>query len=169
MNNNNNLLHNNLKDNLLKEELVEYQINIDSDDRKFDAYPDPFNYVVTFKSLGRSIYYKKHNGFKIECGEIPETPGPVIMRSFKNVKYAKLDHCIISRYNLNRYSINHIIKVVDGKFISILCVSKDIVINSIEIVFVDFVEYQNKTVCVKIMIFVKNVLLAVFQGNVFVD
>lgn len=117
--NKNDVIHNNLNDNLLNENIVDYHINIDSDDRKLDAYPDPFHYVVTFKSLGRSTYHTKYKGFKVECGEVPETPAPVIMRSFKNVKYATLDHAIISRYRVNRYSIEQVINInmCDGKLI----------------------------------------------------
>ncbi|AYV84247.1 MAG: hypothetical protein Hyperionvirus20_25 [Hyperionvirus sp.] len=112
-----NTVHNNLGNNLLTENIVEYHINMDSDDRKLDAYPDPFHYVVTFKSLGRSSYHTKYRGFKVECGEVPETPGPVIMRSFKNVKYVTLDHVILSRYNVNKYTIEHVINICDGKLV----------------------------------------------------
>ncbi|AYV81706.1 MAG: hypothetical protein Harvfovirus54_3 [Harvfovirus sp.] len=115
--NKNNVIHNNLNDNLFVENIVDYHINIDSDDRKLDAYPDPFHYVVTFKSLGRSTYHTKYKGFKVECGEVPETPAPVIMRSFKNVKYATLDHVILSRYNVNRYSIEQRINICNGQVI----------------------------------------------------
>ncbi len=39
-------LYDNLNDNLLKESLKEYRLNIDSIDRDIRIYPDPFNYVV---------------------------------------------------------------------------------------------------------------------------
>jgi hypothetical protein len=107
--------HNNLHDNLLSEHVTEYFINIDSDDRKIETYPDPFNYVVTFKSLGKSTYkpFKKKNGdFNgFENIELPETPAPVIMRQFKNVKFVKLDHIVLSRYNSNRYTMEQHIAV----------------------------------------------------------
>lgn len=109
-----NVLHNNLNDNLLTENIVEYYINIDSDDRKIETYPDPFNYVVTFKSLGKTFYKsfnKKRNNDDTEISEIPETPGPVIIRPFKNVKYIKLDHVVLSRYNSNRYTLEQNIMV----------------------------------------------------------
>jgi len=112
------VLHNNLHDNLLAEHIVEHYINIDSDDRKIETYPDPFNYVVTFKSLGKTLYKsfkRKGNDFsKDDEAEIPETPGPVIMRPFKNVKFVKLDHVVLSRYNGNRYTLEQNI-VVDSK------------------------------------------------------
>lgn len=39
-------LYDNLNENLLKESLKEYRLNIDSIDRDVTIYPDPFNYVV---------------------------------------------------------------------------------------------------------------------------
>ena len=44
--NNHETLYDNLNDNLLKESLKEYRLNIDSIDRNVMLYPDPFNYVV---------------------------------------------------------------------------------------------------------------------------
>lgn len=39
-------LYDNLGENLLKESVREYRLNIDSSDRDVNIYPDPFNYVV---------------------------------------------------------------------------------------------------------------------------
>lgn len=111
------VIHNNLHDNLLAEHIVEYHINIDSDDRKIEAYPNPFDYVVTFKSLGKTTYkpFKKLSTrsklYDETEVEIPETPAPVISRTFKNVKYVKLDHVILSRYYLNRYTMEQHITI----------------------------------------------------------
>lgn len=44
--NKHNTLYDNLNDNLLKESLKEYRLNIDSIDRNVELYPDPFNYVI---------------------------------------------------------------------------------------------------------------------------
>ena len=44
--NKHNTLYDNLNENLLKESLKEYRLNIDSIDRDIRIYPDPFNYVV---------------------------------------------------------------------------------------------------------------------------
>src|SRR5437868_5368985 len=86
-------LHNNLNNNLLAEHIVEYYINIDSDDRKIDVYPNPYNYVVSFKPLGKSVD-RKYKFKKGDCDNdnenlgvnYDETPAPVIIRNFKNVK-----------------------------------------------------------------------------------
>ena len=115
-------IHNNLRDNLLIENIVDYYINIDSDDRKFETYPDPFNYVVTFNSVGRSKYK-----FKNESTELNETPGPVINRTFKNIKYIKLDHVILSRHNINKYTLEQNILVdTDNKNLTVqnICLNK---------------------------------------------
>ena len=44
----NNTLYNNLNDNLNKEQIQEFRLNIDSMDRDVTLYPDPFSYMVTF-------------------------------------------------------------------------------------------------------------------------
>lgn len=92
----------NLHDNLTSEQIIDYQINIDSDDRKIETYPDPFNYIVSFKALGRGK-------------DFPETPGPVIIRSFSNIKYIKLDNIILSKYNMNKYTLEQHISIKDNK------------------------------------------------------
>ena len=97
--------------------LTENYINIDSDDRKIGSYPDAFDYVVTFKSTGRSFY----KGFKEGVPEeLPETAGPMILRSFTNVKYIRLDNIIMSRYNINSYNIEHFIDFDSDNNISIM-------------------------------------------------
>lgn len=115
-------LHNNLNDNLLSENVVEYLVNIDSDDRKIETYPDPFYYTVSFRSSGKEIY----KNFKNQEVELPETPAPVITRAFKNVKFVKLDHIILSKYCVNRYSIEqHIMIDTDSGNLTIQNISID--------------------------------------------
>mgnify|MGYP000961804539 CR=1 FL=1 len=48
--NQNNMLHNNISENVLVENVVEYRINIDSFDRKRNKYPNPFHFVVKFNN-----------------------------------------------------------------------------------------------------------------------
>lgn len=104
-------IHNNLNDNLLLENIKEFNIYIDSDDRKIQTYPNAYNYVVSFKSDGRS-YHKLFQG----NNEFDETPSPVIIRTFKNVKYVRLNHVLLSDSNISRYTIEHIIKIKDCRF-----------------------------------------------------
>lgn len=117
--NTSNTVHNNLHDNLLTEYISEYHINIDSDDRKIEAYPDPFNYTVTFNSSGKMVYSsirRKNGDFSgFDNIELPETPAPVIMRPFKNVKFIKLDHVILSKYNIRKYTIEQHITITNNQ------------------------------------------------------
>ena len=50
-------LYDNLNDNLLKESLKEYRLNIDSINRDVRIYPDPFNYIVTLGPVTNSGIY----------------------------------------------------------------------------------------------------------------
>lgn len=47
-------LYDNLNDNLLKESIKEYRLNIDSIDRDVRIYPDPFNYIVSLGPVTNS-------------------------------------------------------------------------------------------------------------------
>lgn len=47
-------LYDNLNDNLLKESIKEYRLNIDSIDRDPRIYPDPFNYIVSLGPVTNS-------------------------------------------------------------------------------------------------------------------
>lgn len=117
----NTTLHNNLNSNLLSEHIVEYYLNIDSDDRKIDVYPDPFNYVVSLNPIGRSSGKNKfkndrergERGERSEKTEYAETPAPFIIRNFKNVKYVKLDRVILSRANIIKFVIDQTITIND--------------------------------------------------------
>ena len=91
--NKNNTLHNNLQDNLFSEQVIEYYINIDSCDRKLDTYPSPFDFIVSFGGIGQTIE-KNSRGKEIVYNA---TPAPIIDRSFRNVKYVKLDYVILPR------------------------------------------------------------------------
>lgn len=91
--NNGNLLHNNLNDKLLNEQVREYSILIDSKDRNYQIYPDPFNYEVKFNPLPKSREINRGVEY------IYEEPAPVINDSFINVKYIKLECVILPFYN----------------------------------------------------------------------
>lgn len=47
-------LYDNLNENLLKESIKEYRLNIDSIDRDIRIYPDPFNYIVSLGPVTNS-------------------------------------------------------------------------------------------------------------------
>jgi len=90
--NNNNMLHNNLSNILLNEEIREYSVMIDSKDRNYQVYPDPFNYEVKFHPLPKSR--EKINGKYVTH----EEPAPTINDNFTNVRYIKLEKVILPLY-----------------------------------------------------------------------
>jgi hypothetical protein len=111
--NKNDLLHNNVNENLLLEQIIEYNLNIDSEDRSLAAYPNPFNFTVTFGGHGNvsetKVFLKKNstnlsamNENKYENKKIvyEGTPGPIINKKFKNVKYLRLDYVILPKTNI---------------------------------------------------------------------
>ena len=81
--NKNNTLHNNIEPIILDEHIVEYRLYIDSLDRDINVYPDPFSFKVIF------------NGSST-------TPNPVIQRTFRNVKFIKLENIILPKYIHNK-------------------------------------------------------------------
>lgn len=90
--NKNDVLHNNLQNILLNEQIREYSVMIDSKDRNYQIYPDPFNYEVKFNPLPKSR--EKINGKYVTY----EEPAPIINDSFINVRYIKLETVILPLY-----------------------------------------------------------------------
>lgn len=95
--NKNDILNNNLQNILLNEEIREYSVMIDSKDRNYQVYPDPFNYEVRFSPLPKTIEYL--NGKKI----VHEDPAPTISDNFTNVRYIRLASTILPLYTKIRY------------------------------------------------------------------
>ena len=91
--NQNNILHNNLSSILLNEEIREYSVMIDSKDRNYQVYPDPFNYEVKFNPLPKTK--EKVNGKFV----VYEEPAPIINDNFTNVRYIKLQEVLLPMYN----------------------------------------------------------------------
>jgi hypothetical protein len=92
MRNKNNLIHNNIYDDLLNEEIREFQLYINSSDRKYTVYSNPFDLVVSFGAAGPSKVNMGGNKVLIEG-----TPGPLISKTLRNLKYIKLDHIVLPR------------------------------------------------------------------------
>jgi len=85
-----NFIHNNVTDNTTIENLIEYTVVVDSGDRNYSKYPNPFNYRV---------YFNPPSG----------TTDAYIHRSFENVKYIKMETGILPRkYTISRTSITPI-------------------------------------------------------------
>lgn len=87
------LLHNNLQHILLNEEIKEYSVLIDSKDRNYQVYPDPFQYNVIFDPLPTTR--EVVNGKIVKY----EVPNPVVNCKFENVRYVKLEEAILPFYN----------------------------------------------------------------------
>lgn len=91
--NDNSIFDNNLHKNLLAEEIKEYTVMIDSKDRNYQIFPNPYHYDVVFSPLpnvkrfvdGKAVTY--------------ETPNPTINTGFTNVRYIKLEMTILPFYN----------------------------------------------------------------------
>lgn len=107
------IIHNNIADNIFLERITEYQINIDSNDRKILVYPSPFKFVVSFGGSGGQVINNKHG--KNNDDYFEGTPGPIIDRKFKNVKYVKLDYIMLPRFcKLSHHNDKYEIENLEG-------------------------------------------------------
>lgn len=94
------ILHNNLNDNLLLENITHYTVHINSSDRNYTNYPNPFNFTVIYGGMGKTIdKYFKSDGTLVTT-IYDGQPDPKISRKFKNVKSIKLDHVIMPNTNV---------------------------------------------------------------------
>ena len=121
--NRNEILDNNMPKNLLNEEMIDSFIIIDCDDRNIQVYPDPFKYVTSFNAVGKSVERKnkKNSDGSYTYSETvyDETPAPVILRNFKNVKRVVLDNVILSRYSLKQFVVSQTLAISMGLTVSI--------------------------------------------------
>ena len=105
--NNHTLLHNNVAENIVDENVVEYRLYIDSFDRDIRYYQDPFSFTVKFNPAGSSVVRNEEKFLtknkKIQKSRSVETrfegsPAPHIMKEFKNVKYVKLENIVLPQF-----------------------------------------------------------------------
>jgi len=89
--NRNEFMHNDLRNIIMNEEIREYSVMIDSKDRNYQVYPNPFCYEVKFNPIISKEYV---NGKVVKY----EEPNPIINDSFKNVRYIKLEEAILPLY-----------------------------------------------------------------------
>ena len=75
------------------EQIKEYSLLIDSKDRNYQVYPDPFSYTITIDPVAstKELIGNEYVTF--------ETPTPVILGSIINVKYIRLEEVILPMYN----------------------------------------------------------------------
>lgn len=93
--NQNNVLHNNLHENLLKDQIKEHFINIDSKDRDAAINANPFSYTVYFGTPSSSYHYDKKTNKKTY---IVNQSKPAIRTEMKNVKMVKINSLIMPLY-----------------------------------------------------------------------
>lgn len=124
-----NVLHNNLKNNLLEENITEYIINIDSLDRDVNVYPNPYNFAVTFNPNSSSVrQVRRYENGKMVYDEVKfgGAAQPFINKEFRNVKYIKINDVILPQYGnivfneeANKYVLDKNCKLIDDRFIMI--------------------------------------------------
>lgn len=101
-NNDGNLAHNNVNQNLLSEMITEYTINVDSADRDLANYPSPYNFEISLGGAGTSttrMSDKNNPGFTVKT-TFAGVPNPRIDMNFKNVKYVKLKYILMPKVML---------------------------------------------------------------------
>jgi hypothetical protein len=89
-NNKNDILYNNLEPNILNQDVHEVNIQIDSTDRDYKVYPNPFDMKIIFNPIADTFDKKTNTLFK-------GTSKPTIPIDFSNVKYIKLEYAILPR------------------------------------------------------------------------
>lgn len=100
--NDNNLVHNNVGENVMTEQLETFPILINGYDRDTSAYTNPYSFPIHFGGAGTGQYMSK-DGIKVYQG----TTGVNIERNFKNVKFIKITNIVIPRYNLITYDFDN--------------------------------------------------------------
>jgi hypothetical protein len=102
-----NSLQNSVQPQVIDEIIKEYSVMIDSKDRDYRVFPDPFCYDVTFGPLPATRNYQEGLIFQ-------DSPSPTISESFKDVRYIKLQEIILPLYTLVRQEKEY---DEDGEFI----------------------------------------------------
>lgn len=105
--NNGHALHNNMSANLFSESINEYTIDIDSKDRDISVYNNPFKYTVIFAPVPAGVSRRdewidptnKSLGTQTIRTTYLGSIAPHICKSFKNVKYIRIDSIILPKYS----------------------------------------------------------------------
>jgi len=105
--NQNNVYHNNISNNVEALSVVDYTIDIDSKDRDTSVFQDPFKYNVTFAPVTRGVDTREEwvnpadrsQGKHMVTTVYNGNPPPYIGKSFKNVKYIRVDSVQLPKYS----------------------------------------------------------------------
>jgi hypothetical protein len=126
------LIHNNIHQQIQTENIVEYRLYIDSSDRDATLYSNPFKFSIIFapvhagyiKSEGWIDPSNKSLGKVIKNTYITGSTEPYINRSFKNVKFIRIESILIPRFNkviydtqTDTYSLNTTTTVSSHRFL----------------------------------------------------
>lgn len=112
INNPHNLIHDNVGETVMREDITEYTIYVESFDRDVTTYPDPFNYKIKFSpasdGMSRRPIRKNNKEIGSEREYVKGDPQPHITREFKNVKYIRLNYAILPTcYKIKKNNHNH--------------------------------------------------------------
>jgi hypothetical protein len=98
--NTNDILYNNIADNILDQNIHEVTLRIDTADRDYNMYPNPYNFKITFNpSLDTTNRNKFGNQSQSDI-KWKGSAGPIIYKDFSNVKYVKLDTIFLPKKKL---------------------------------------------------------------------
>lgn len=96
--------YNNITKSVTNETIVEHALTVNSHDRDFKFYENPYSYTIRFNPMDKSIIKQKNGTYKT----IPGDPRPHIKSTFDHIRYFKLELTILPT------NLNNIIKTVDG-------------------------------------------------------
>ncbi len=99
-----NLLHNNVNRETENVHITEYTIHIDSKDRNYSSFPNPFEYTVSFGESASSIIpvevrNPSGGGYIIQNNTVNGARAPYINVRIKNVSYIIFESVILPLYN----------------------------------------------------------------------
>lgn len=123
------ILHNNIKEDVMTEEVYEEPLYIDSIDRNSDVFKNPFNYRVIFNPT-------------------PDTVQPYVVEYIKNIRYLRLEVSILPRYyQLKKTTVaqsGDIFNIIDNKLTNSSTDSFiESLINTSETIGSDIITYVN--------------------------
>ena len=98
------MIHNNMGEEILAENIKEYVIHLDSKDRDVTVFKDPFNYIVSFNKEGKSFYKQRKPDGTLITHEMTGAPAPHIGKEFENIKYIRLDRVMLPKYSIIKES-----------------------------------------------------------------
>jgi len=110
-----NIRYNNITKTIKNETIIEQVITVNSHDRNFLFYKNPYSYTVKFNPMDKSVIKQSNGTYKT----IPGDPRPHIKANFNNIRYFKLELTILPT------KLYNIIRTVDNTTMTNLQTSLD--------------------------------------------